>query len=272
MKRLLLLLLLMTTAAFAAAGQTKAKGVLLEDLTWLEAEKVLNERTVVVIPVGAAAKEHGPHLKLKNDWLIAEYLKKRVLEQSDVVVAPTVNYHFYPAFLEYPGSTSLRLETARDLVVDVCKSLARYGPRRFYVLNTGVSTLRALKPAADALATEGITLHYTDLLKITEPAVKAVGKQEGGTHADEIETSMMLYIAPSTVDMKKAAKDYHPSEVRGLTRDPKKKGVYSATGIFGDATLATRAKGERVTKALLEGILREIEELRRSPVIARPQQ
>jgi creatinine amidohydrolase len=191
-----------------------------------------------------------------------------VLERADVVVAPTVNYHFYPAFLEYPGSTSLRLETARDLVVDVCKSLARFGPRRFYVLNTGVSTLRALKPAADALASEGITLRYTDLLKITGPVEKEIGKQEGGTHADEIETSMMLYMAPSTVDMKKAAKDYHPSEERGLTRDPKKKGVYSATGIYGDATLATKAKGERITKALVEGILKEIEDLRRSPAAA----
>jgi predicted alpha/beta superfamily hydrolase len=56
-------------------------------------------------------------LKLGNDWLMAEYLKQRILERSDVIVAPTVNYHFYPAFVEYPGSTSLRLETARDLIV-----------------------------------------------------------------------------------------------------------------------------------------------------------
>ena len=263
MKRLLLIALVFAFP-LALSGQTKTRGLLLEDLTWIEAEKVLTDKTVVVIPIGAAAKEHGPHLKLKNDWLIAEFVKQRVLAQSDVVIAPTVNYHFYPAFLEYPGSTSLRLETARDLVVDICKSLARYGPRRFYVLNTGVSTLRALKPAADALATEGILLTYTDLLKTLGPVEKAIGKQEGGTHADEIETSMMLYMAPTTVDMKKAAKDYHPSAERGLTRNPNGKGVYSATGIYGDATLATRAKGEKITKALVAGILNEIEELRQS--------
>ena len=263
MKRLLLIGLLVSFPV-ALSGQTKSKGILLEDLTWIEAEKILTDKTIVVIPIGAAAKEHGPHLKLKNDWLIAEFLKKRVLAESEVVIAPTVNYHFYPAFLEYPGSTSLRLETARDLIVDVCKSLARFGPRRFYVLNTGVSTLRALKPAADALASEGIILHYTDLLKTLGPIEKAISKQEGGTHADEIETSMMLFMAPTTVDMKKAAKDYHPSAERGLTRNPKGKGVYSATGIYGDATLATRVKGEKITKALLDGILREIEELRQS--------
>ncbi len=263
----ILLLLFVIAYPFVTTGQTKTKGILLEDLTWVEAEKVLTEETIVVIPLGAAAKEHGPHLKLKNDWLIAEYLKKRVLEQSNVVIAPTINYHFYPAFLEYPGSTSLRLETARDLLVDVCKSLARYGPRRFYVLNTGVSTLRALQPAAELLAKEGLVLRYTDILKITGPVEKTIGQQEGGTHADEIETSMMLYMAPSTVDMKKAAKDYHPSSERGLTRNPKGRGIYSPTGIYGDATLATKAKGEQITKALLKGILKEIEDLRQSPVI-----
>src|SRR5215212_2999292 len=126
-----------------------AKGILLEDLTWLEAEKKLTPDTVVVIPLGAAAKEHGPHLKLKNDFLIAEYLKRRVLAGSDVVIAPTLNYGFYPAFLEYPGSTSLRLETSRDTIVDICRTLARFGPKRFYILNTGISTLRALAPAAE---------------------------------------------------------------------------------------------------------------------------
>ena len=268
----LVLVLFVLTLALTVTGQTRTRGVLLEDLTWVEAEKILNPDTVVVIPLGAAAKEHGPHLKLKNDWLIAEYLKKQVLAQSNVVVAPTINYHFYPAFVEYPGSTTLRLETARDLIVDICKSFARYGPRRFYVLNTGVSTLRALQPAVEALGKEGLVLRYTDLLKIIGPVEKAIGQQEGGTHADEIETSMMLYIAPSTVDMKKAAKDYHPGTGRGLTRKPNGEGVYSPTGIYGDATLATRAKGEQVIKTLVTGILKEIEDLRQTAVATQPPQ
>ena len=134
MKRIFLFPLLFFAMAAITQGQTKrqtqTKGILLEDLTWIEAEKILTPDTVVVIPLGAESKEHGPHLKLNNDFIMAEYLKQRVLEQSNVVVAPTVNYSFYPAFLEYPGSTSLRLETARDLIVDICRSLARYGPRR----------------------------------------------------------------------------------------------------------------------------------------------
>jgi creatinine amidohydrolase len=143
------------SGAFLAAFPAPPAGVLLEDLSWMEAEKVLTPEAVVVLPLGAQSKEHGPHLKLKNDFILAEYLKKRVLERSRVVVAPTVNYSYYPAFVEYPGSTTLTLETARDVIVEICESFARHGPKRFYVLNTGVSTVRALAPAAEKLAAEG---------------------------------------------------------------------------------------------------------------------
>ncbi len=241
------------------------KGLLLEDLTWMEAEKALTKETIVVFPIGAAAKEHGPHLKLKNDWILAEYLKKRVLERANVVVAPTIPYHFYPAFVEYPGSTTLRLETARDMFVDLCRGLARFGPRKFYALNTGVSTVRALKPASDSLEREGITLRYTDLLKVLGPVEKKVARQDGGTHADEIETSMILYIDSTKVDMSKAVKDYHPGKGR-LTRDPKADGTFSPTGIWGDPTLATREKGRIIVEALVESLLKEIEDLRSLPI------
>ena len=250
--------------ALATFAGAQNKGVLLEDLTWQEAEKVLTPDAIVVIPIGAESKEHGPHLKLKNDWLMAEYLKGEVLKRANVVVAPTVNYHFYPAFVEYPGSTTLRLETARDLMVDICRSLARYGPKRFYALNTGVSTMRPLRLSAELLAADGITFRYTDILKVNEAAEKQIRQEEGGTHAEEIETSMMLFIAPKTVDMKKAVKDYHPSGKGGLSRDPNGKGDYSASGIFGDATLATRKKGEILVHSMVEGILKEIDALRAS--------
>ena len=235
------------------------KGILLEDLTWQEAEEVLRSDTVVVIPIGTAAKEHGPHLKLKTDWLLAEYFKREILTNADVVIAPTVNYHYYPAFIEYPGSVSLRLETARDLMVDICRSLARYGPRKFYALNTGLSTMRPLDLTARMLADEGIEFRYTDISRLTESVESKVKEEEGGTHADEIETSMMLFIAPESVDMRKAVKDYHPSEKSGLTRNPTGGGCYSASGIYGDATLATRRKGEIIIRAIVNGLLKEIQ-------------
>lgn len=256
-------LLLLLLAGCAAATP---RGVLLEDLTWQAAERTLTRDTVVVIPIGAAAKEHGPHLPLKNDFVLAEGLGQRVLAAADVVMAPTVNYHFYPAFVAYPGSTTLRLETARDLIVDICRSLARHGPRRFYALNTGVSTRRALEPAAALLAAEGILLTYTDLLAALAPAERRVLQQEGGTHADEAETSMMLALAPGVVDMRRAVKDYHPKGAPGFTRDPSAPGTYSPTGTWGDPTLATRAKGEVLVDTLVAAMLADIAALRARPL------
>ena len=260
----------LAVAALAAIGACSTppepRGTRLEDLTWLEAERLLTPETVVVIPIGAAAKEHGPHLKLKNDLLLAEYFAARVLEGAEVVVAPTVSYHHYPAFVEYPGSTTLRVETARDLVVDVVRSLARYGPKRFYALNTGISTVRALAPAAEVLAQEGILLRYTDLGQALGPIEEEICTQVRGTHADESETSMMLWIAPETVDMSKAAKDDSERGTGGLTRDPNGPGTYSPTGIWGDATLATREKGEKLCAALVRALLADIEAVRRDPL------
>jgi creatinine amidohydrolase len=68
------------------------RGVLLENLSWKQAQQVLQPDTIVVIPLGARLKEHGPHLRLNNDWLMAEYLKRRVLESENVVVLPTIEF------------------------------------------------------------------------------------------------------------------------------------------------------------------------------------
>jgi creatinine amidohydrolase len=260
-------LLAVVSLAASADGQAAArrKGVRLEDLTWKDAEAVLTPDTVVLIAIGAQAKEHGPHLKLRNDWTMAEYLERRVLEVSDVVAAPTINYHYYPAFVDYPGSTTLRLETARDLVVDICRSLAHFGPRRFYALNTGVSTVRALTPAVDVLAADGILLRFTNISTIVEDVEKRVQQQEGGTHADELETSMMLYIDPASVDMSKAVNDYHPGG-SPLSRVPDAQRTYSASGTYGDATLATREKGRQIVEAMVERLVQEIADLRKAPV------
>lgn len=237
------------------------KGIVLADLTWLQAEQILNEDTVVVIPIGAEAKEHGPHLLLKNDLLLAEYFAQCLVAESEIVLAPTLNYNYYPAFTEYPGSTTLRLETARDLMVDICTSIARHGPRRFYALNTGVSTNRALEPAVELLAKQGIHLAFTDLHSF-ERLEEGVREQEGGTHADEIETSMMLHIAPWSVDMGKAVCDYNPRPGGGLTRDENEPGSYSASGVFGDATLASLEKGKIVVGAYVEHLLADVEAVR----------
>lgn len=269
--RLLALGLALGAAAPGAAAQgvDRSRSARIADLTWVEAEAYLDTSTVVVIPLGAEAKEHGPQLRLRNDELLARYYAERVLAATPVAMYPMITYHFYPAFVEYPGSTTLRLETARDLVIDIVRSIARHGPRRFYILNTGVSTVRALQPARDSLAASGIVMRFTSGGRRTRAAEDSLRQQPGGTHADEFETSMMLYMYPHYVDMSKAARDYHPG-TSPLMRDSagaaRAGRTWSRTGIFGDATLATREKGRIVVEAHVLDILEEIAELRRVPV------
>lgn len=224
---------------------------------------MLRAAPVVLIPLGARLKEHGLHLPLDNDWRLAEYLAARVLDAVDVAAVPTLQYGHYPAFAEYPGSVSLRHDTCRDVVVDVCRSLAPHGPRRFYVLNTGISTLKPLAAARDILEKEGVRLAYTDLGADLADVEAKIRQQPAGTHADEIETSMMLYIAPETVNLPAARRDIHPDKgPGGLTRDPNAAtGIYSPTGAWGDPTLATREKGRVVVEALVERLIRQIRSL-----------
>ena len=244
----------------------------LERLTWPEAELALHELPTVLLPLGARTKEHGQHLPLNNDWLIAEYLTKRVAEQCPVMVLPTLQYGYYPAFLEYPGSISVRWEACRDSIVDICRSLARQGAKRFYVLNTGISTVKPLQAARASVMGEGSRFEFTDIRTAYEPLRRQVETQPAGTHADEIETSMMLYIAPDVVRMDKAERDIHPDRgPGGLTRDPKSQaGVYSPTGAWGDPTLATLEKGKLLVEGMVLYLVEHIrtlsaEHVRRAP-------
>src|ERR1700759_3279737 len=80
------------------------KGVWLEDLTWPEAKARFDADAVVVVPIGAAAKAHGPHLPLKTDALTARALGQGLIERLPVVAAPVLGLGFYPAFTGFAGS------------------------------------------------------------------------------------------------------------------------------------------------------------------------
>ena len=230
-------------------------GVKLETLSWIEAEQWFASNPVVVIPLGAAAKEHGPHLPLNNDAIIATWLAEQIRQRLPVVVAPLINASYYPAFIEYPGSISLRRETARDVIVDTCTSLAGFGLSRFYIVNTGLSTLQ---PLADAggLLDKDITLEYLDLDEALKSLPADLLEQQYGSHADEHETSLMLHIAPEVVNMSLAVDDGAKGKGR-LTRE-KGEGLWSPSGVFGQATLATAAKGEVIARVLLDHVLEHL--------------
>ena len=233
-------------------------GVKLETLDWQAAERRFADNPVIVFPLGAAAKEHGPHLPLNNDAIIAEWLAARLCRERAVVVAPLLNASYYPAFVDYPGSISLRVETARDLIVDSCSSLARFGLDRFYVLNTGLSTLRPLA-AAKAELEARLAFDYLVLDDAFASLPDGLLQQGYGSHADEAETSLMLYIAPERVDMARAVDD--GAEGEGRLRRERGEGTWSPSGVFGQATLATADKGRVIADCLLQRVLHQVDAL-----------
>ncbi|MDH3713290.1 MAG: creatininase family protein [Gammaproteobacteria bacterium] len=181
-----------------------------------------------------------------------------------MLIAPALNYHFYPAFTDFPGSVTLSCNTAAALTAEICESLASFGARRFYCLNTVFSTLQPLELVRQRPAGSGLLFTYTDLALLLDPVAAQIAEQPGGTHADEVETSMMLHIAPQRVDMQSAVCDYHPGRGLGRSRVPGK--AYSPSGVYGDATLATAEKGKQFVAAVVSGLLADVDNLRMAPL------
>jgi creatinine amidohydrolase len=241
-------------------------GVRLEDLSWDQAEPLLRRMPVALLPLGAFCKEHGLHLPLNTDARTAEHFARALARRLAVVVLPTLGYGYYPAFVEYPGSIHVRAAAFRDVLIDIAGSLARHGTRALYVINTGLSTRVPLAEARAALASESFRFEYTDWEKASEAVRAAVQTQAAGTHADELETSLLLHIAPEVVQLERALPDVHETRgPGGLTRDPQAKtGLFSPTGAYGDPTRATREKGRLLEQAILAHLTAEIEALQKS--------
>jgi creatinine amidohydrolase len=262
MKKLLLLLsTIFSVACFSQKRNPANKAVYLEDISWTVSQPLLTADAVVVIPLGAGAKEHGPHLPLSTDFIQAEGLAKLVALQRKVIITPVVNYGFYPAFLKYPGSTSTNFRTATDIVVQIVRSLAAYGPKRFYIINIGVSTNPTLETASKTLAEEGILLYFS---RYDRPAFDNADAQfrtkEFSGHADEMETSNILYLRGDLTDMSKAVNDSSIKGKRGtMTPVPADGGILNTSGINGYAALGTKEKGEKGLKAFANELIKEID-------------
>lgn len=217
-------------------------GAFLEELTWKEADARFRSGAVVVVPVGAAAKEHGPHLPLNTDFRTALELGRRIVDALPVVVAPVIGFGFYPAFTAYPGSQHLTTETFQALVRELVGNLIDHGVTRIAIVNTGVSTEKPLRQAiADIHASRGIPVAQIDMRGLGRDADPLM-EQRGGGHADEHETSVMLAIAPEAVRM-----DLAPGQAEGDR--------LSVDGTTGNPSLATQAKGRRILDATMRDLI-----------------
>jgi creatinine amidohydrolase len=243
------------------------RGAFLEDLSWPEAAARIAAGAVVIVPVGAAAKEHGPHLPLRTDYLVARELGRRIAEALPVLVAPVVSFGYYPAFVRYPGSQHLRAETFSALLTDILTGFVRQGARRLAIVNTGVSTEAPIRIVVrDFYAAHGVRVAVADLATLGR-AIRPRLRQRLGGHADELETSLVLAIEPGAVRMDRAQPDYGhladgPTTVFYqpvvFDADQGSGPDWSRTGARGDPSLASRETGEaalqEVTRELVDGL------------------
>lgn len=213
---------------------TMQSGAWLEDLTWQEARARFDAGAVVVVPVGAAAKAHGPHLPLKTDALTARALAQRLIERLPVVAAPVVGFGFYPAFTAFAGSQHLGTDTFKALVRELVGNLRGHGVRRIAILNTGVSTEKPLDEVAQELG-EVAVLH----MRLLGAKADALFDNLDGGHADERETSVMLALEPRSVRMDRLAPE----------------GDFKTTAATGDASRASAFKGERLLAARVDDMV-----------------
>ena len=262
-KYIIVLLIVISSQLNAQIRNPKNKAIYLEDISWTTAREILSDKNIVVIPLGAGSKEHGPHLPLSTDYLQAQALSGLVALERNVVITPIINYGFYPAFLKYTGSTSTNFATATDMLVQIIRSLAAYGPKKFYIINIGVSTTPPLIASAKILADEGILVTFSRYDKPAfEKAEELYRTKAYSGHADEIETSNVLSIRPDLVEMKRAVNDSSMKEKAGfMTPIAINGGNLNTSGINGYAALGEMGKGQKNMAAFANELVKEIDML-----------
>ena len=203
--------LILVSLTAAATEKSKKPGAYLGDLTWVEAEKRLKEAPIVIIPFGAGAKEHGPHLPMNADFKVLEYLCQEAVAALPVLVAPPVQHGWFPPFRDFPGTEIADGDVFRRYMHQIAKSLIKHGAKRIVFLNTGIFKATGLPlamAAREIRVEEGIPTIVVSWDDLEDEQVEKLQEQKKGGHADEIETSIHLYLQPHLVQMDKAVPDY----------------------------------------------------------------
>lgn len=225
----------------------------LDRLTWPEVQaEVQSGRDTVVIAFGAT-EQHGPHLPLATDALLGDHLARLVADRLDAFVAPTVRVGCSEHHLEFPGTLSVSPETFHALVGDLVASLARGGFRRVVLIPTHGGNFAPLAGALEKLGpVEGLEVRaLTDLQALM--AIAQLGADEhgvplaeGGLHAGEWETSMLMSIHPEMVHLERGERGY-TGDLQEAAGAIFGRGVHalSANGVIGDPARASGEHGAR---------------------------
>jgi len=249
MKIMLLLLLLLTS------GATLAQGAYLGELRWPQAEQRFRTSPVVILPFAAGAKEHGRHLPMNADQEVMQYLLDQAVKEQNVLVAPPILHGWFPAFRDFPGTEVADAGVFQRYVFLVAESLVKSGAQRIVFLNMGIARATGLPlaiAAREIRVRHGVPTLLVNWDDLETEAVARIEQQAVGGHADEVETSINLFLQPERVQMDLAVRDDgrptkdYPGYRPGLFSRDRADPAYSESGLLGDPTLASAEKGEKM--------------------------
>lgn len=238
----------------------------LDRLSWPEVQaEIAAGRDSVVIAFGAT-EQHGPHMPLATDALLGDHLARLVAERIDAFLAPTVRIGCSEHHLAFPGTLSMSESTFHALVADIVRSLAMGGFRRVVLLPTHGGNFGPLAAALEKLGpVENLEIcALTDVTALLTIAARGAAEhgvplEEGGLHAGEWETSMLMAIDPDLVTLDRGEP--------GFTGDPQEAlgaifaaGVHTIApnGVIGDPTHASAEHGRRYWDTALDAALAAI--------------
>lgn len=233
----------------------EAHSYALDELTWREVSRMLARDPRLVLPVGAL-EQHGPHLPLGTNTFIAERVATSLSAELGILRAPAFGYGVaLPANHTLPGTTTLRRKTFHRAINELLAGWEDDGFEEFILI-----TAHRYEPHLDALlmalTTESVTtvidLYAIDLGDLLETSPEA-------EHAGEVETSLMLHLAPDRVRLDQIA-DYvpDPSALRRYVRGRVPTPPPDSEGTVGRPSLASAEEGRRIYERYLEGVRRAV--------------
>ncbi|HEY6779523.1 MAG TPA: creatininase family protein [Thermoleophilaceae bacterium] len=239
----------------------------LDKLTWPQVrDELAAGRDTVVVAFGAT-EQHGTHLPLATDALLGDHFARLLADRLDAFVAPTVRVGCSSHHLGFPGTLSLSDETFHAIVADLVRSLAAGGFRRVVLIPTHGGNFAPLAAAVEKLPMPaGIEVTaLTDLGVLLQVAMlgereHGVPLSEGGVHAGEWETSLMISIAPELVRMESAEPGYTGDLQQGLeVMLAEGMKAISENGAFGDPARASVEHGARYWETAVDLALEQLE-------------
>jgi len=258
----------------------------LYEWTWLEVKKYLQRDSVIIVPFGST-EQHGLHLPLGNDALVAIRLAEDAARLTQTIVAPPCWYGWSPHHMAYPGTISLSPETLTKILYEVLRSLIYHGFKRLIVINGHrMANLPPLQIAASRIRNEtGAYVTIADPFFLADRTSREIMESPAGGigHAEELETSHMMHIFPELVDIRKAVKNlpkrkkfHHPdpyvNDDRVFTPSTLEsfRKATEPSGVTGDPTLSTATKGKRLHEALVKNLVELVKLVRKEKVVLKP--